>query len=123
MTTPQLGAISIDCSEPSTLAAFYRELLDLTTLFENDHFIALGGAATALTFHQVTDHRPPDWPTGPTPKQFHLDFAVADLDAAEQRAVALGAHKAEFQPSPDRWRVLIDPAGHPFCVTVLIPLQ
>jgi hypothetical protein len=25
------------------------------------------------------------------------------------------------QPSPDRWRVLIDPAGHPFCLTTLIP--
>jgi hypothetical protein len=47
----------------------------------------------------------------------HLDFAVADdLDAAEARAIELGATKVGEQPNPDRWRVLIDPAGHPFCL-------
>ncbi|MFG2438870.1 VOC family protein [Streptomyces sp. NPDC048508] len=34
---------------------------------------------------------------------------------------ARGATKATDQPDPDRWRVLQDPAGHPFCVTTLIP--
>jgi hypothetical protein len=24
-------------------------------------------------------------------------------------------------PAPDRWRVLLDPAGHPFCLTTQIP--
>ena len=24
--------------------------------------------------------------------------------------------KPELQPSPDLWRVLLDPAGHPFCI-------
>ncbi len=27
--------------------------------------------------------------------------------------LGLGAHK----PGGDRWRVLVDPAGHPFCLT------
>ena len=34
----------------------------------------------------------------------HVDFQVGDLDAAVADAVALGA------------RLLIDPAGHPFCL-------
>jgi Glyoxalase-like domain len=34
---------------------------------------------------------------------------------------AIGASKASVQPSPESWRVLLDPAGHPFCVTTLIP--
>jgi len=46
---------------------------------------------------------------------------VRDLEVAEADALALGATKASHQPSPDSWRVLIDPAGHPFCITTMIP--
>ncbi|MCR6704763.1 MAG: hypothetical protein NVV66_18580, partial [Cellulomonas sp.] len=37
-----------------------------------------------------------------------------------ERAVALGARLADPQPDP-RWRVLLDPAGHPFCITTVAP--
>jgi hypothetical protein len=50
-----------------------------------------------------------------------LDLAVDDLDESEGRALAIGAVKADAQPNPDLWRVLVDPAGHPFCITTLIP--
>jgi orotate phosphoribosyltransferase len=49
--------------------------------------------------------------------------AVSDLDKAERLAVAAGATKAAEQPTPGSWRVLLDPAGHPFCVTTLMPGQ
>ena len=49
--------------------------------------------------------------------QLHLDVEVDDLDAALEVAVAAGAHLAEFQPQDDV-RVLLDPAGHPFCLWV-----
>jgi Glyoxalase-like domain len=45
----------------------------------------------------------------------HLDIQVNDLDAAIADAVGLGARVAEFQPQ-DNVRVLLDPAGHPFCL-------
>jgi hypothetical protein len=35
--------------------------------------------------------------------------------------VAIGGRKAGVQPDPDHWRVLLDPAGHPFCLTTLLP--
>jgi hypothetical protein len=117
----RLAAVSLDTSEPTVLADFYRQLLDLEVLFEADTFIALKGAAVLLTVQRVDDHRPPEWPTGAVPKQLHLELAVDDLDAAEARAIALGAAKGSEQPSPESWRVLIDPAGHPFCITTLIP--
>lgn len=44
----------------------------------------------------------------------HLDFAVDDLDAGVARALELGARLADHQPQ-DGVRVMIDPAGHPFC--------
>ena len=45
----------------------------------------------------------------------HFDFQVGDLDTAVAEAVELGATIAQFQPN-DNLRVLIDPAGHPFCL-------
>ncbi|MFG2692817.1 VOC family protein [Kitasatospora sp. NPDC048407] len=45
----------------------------------------------------------------------HLDFQVADLDAAATEALALGSTLATHQPQP-HVRDLFDPAGHPFCL-------
>jgi hypothetical protein len=80
----------------------------------------LKAAGIFLTVQRVADHRPPDWPDGAIPKQLHLELAVDDLEGAEGKAIELGALKAPDQPAPDRWRVLFDPAGHPFCITTLI---
>ena len=116
----RLAAVSLDSPDPSGLAGFYRELLDLELMFESENFVALKGAGVLITTQRVENHRPAEWPTGSTPKQIHLELAVGDLDEAEARAVAIGARKADEQPSPDRWRVLLDPAGHPFCITTMI---
>jgi len=51
----------------------------------------------------------------------HLDLAVDDLDTAETEAVRLGATLAAAQPALDWWRVLLDPAGYPFCLSSQIP--
>lgn len=40
-------------------------------------------------------------------------------DLASATVVA-GARLADAQPSPERWRVLLDPAGHPFCFMIMI---
>jgi len=117
----RLAAVSLDTSDPAGLATFYRQLLDLEVMFESDDFVALKGAAVLVTTQRVDDHRPPQWPTGDAPKQLHLELAVDDLETAEAQALAIGARKADIQPAPDNWRVLLDPAGHPFCITTLIP--
>ena len=117
----RLGAVSLDSADPAALAAFYRRLLDLEVLWESRDFVALRGASTLLTFQRVENHRQPDWPGADIPKQVHLEFAVDDLDLAEAAALAIGARRPDVQPAPDRWRVLIDPAGHPFCLSTLIP--
>lgn len=116
-----MGAVSVDCADPAGLAEFYQNILDLQVLFAGDEFVALRGAGVFLTFQRVVDHKPPNWPDGTVPKQLHLELAVTDLDGQEARMLALGATKADVQPNPDNWRVLIDPAGHPFCITTLMP--
>jgi hypothetical protein len=40
-----------------------------------------------------------------------------DLETAVDAAIALGATRAASQPQDDV-RVLLDPAGHPFCLWV-----
>jgi hypothetical protein len=121
MAIARLAAVSLDSADPGGLAGFYRELLDLEVFFESETFVALKGAGILITTQMVEDHRPPDWPASEIPKQVHLELAVTDLDAAEAQALAIGAVKPETQPAPDTWRVLLDPAGHPFCITTLIP--
>jgi hypothetical protein len=72
-----------------------------------------------LSFQLEEQQVRPVWPAGPGDQhmQMHLDIEVDDLDAACAEAVAAGATLAEFQPQDDV-RVLIDPAGHPFCLWV-----
>ncbi|MGS2589948.1 VOC family protein [Streptomyces hebeiensis] len=116
------AAVTFDCADPAELARFYGEALALPTVYAGDDFIMLGQeGAPGLGFYRLPDYRPPAWPdpTGERGKQAHLELGVADLDEAEARLVSLGAVKAQEQPNPDRWRVLLDPAGHPFCVTNL----
>ncbi|MFX1821326.1 hypothetical protein PV768_16220 [Pseudarthrobacter sp. CC4] len=43
------------------------------------------------------------------------------LETATDAAIALGATEAAHQPAPHQWRVLLEPAGHPCCLTVVCP--
>jgi len=47
----------------------------------------------------------------------HLDFQVGDLESAVAEAVELGATMASAQHRSNV-RVLLDPAGHPFCLVL-----
>lgn len=118
----QLGSIALDCADHAELAAFWAALLDGEIVYRAVDFSVVRTERGILTTSRVPGYRPPDWPDGPQPKHIHLDLVVTDLDASETAAVALGARRAESQPGPDRWRVLFDPAGHPFCLTTLLPL-
>jgi len=65
----------------------------------------------------VESYQPPQWPGQDMPQQMHLDLIVADLDEGESAVIALGATKAGVQPGT-KFRVFLDPAGHPFCLCV-----
>jgi hypothetical protein len=112
-------AVCLDCPDPAGLAAFYSALTGGKITYSEEEYaaVALEGGPT-LNFQKVADHRPPTWPEPDRPQQFHLDFYVDDLDGAEADLLALGAARPDFQPGGDRWRVLTDPAGHPFCICV-----
>src|SRR3954452_645237 len=67
---------------------------------------------------RVENYRPPMWPGTSI---VHLDLTAGEhLDESVKQAIALGATPAYPQPDP-RWKVLLDPASHPFCITTLAP--
>ena len=113
-----LSAITLDCPDPLALMAFYQEATGLPPHPKSDgDFAGLGGVGKLfIGFQRVDGHRPPTWPDQVVPQQLHLCWDVDDMDAAAERLVRLGARTAEHQPEPERWRVLTDPAGHPFCL-------
>ncbi len=123
MTVARLALTALDCAEPEPLAEFWAALLGGTIVLRTDEVVVVKTGTMLLGATRVPDYAPPTWPGGATPKHMHLDLAVRDLDVAEETALRLGARKAETQPRPDRWRVYLDPAGHPFCLTVAIPFD
>ena len=118
MSTPRLGAISLDCGDPATLSRFWADLLGGEIIVSRHDIGVVRLDHVLLTAMRVDDHVPPTWPSGPVPKQCHVDLAVDDLDESERRAVALGAVRAATQPEPEGHRVMLDPAGHPFCLSL-----
>lgn len=113
-----LAAVTLDCADPLQLGAFYAEATGLALDGGSDSDFAGLCCASGLFlgFQRVNGYQRPRWPGQQQAQQAHLDFEVDDLDQAEAALLLRGATKPDVQPS-GRWRVLTDPAGHPFCLT------
>ncbi|MFJ5213295.1 VOC family protein [Streptomyces sp. NPDC088354] len=110
---------AIEAPDPGALARFYSELLGWPIGHEEPGtaVVVAPGGPVYLVFQQADDYRPPVWPPaeGQQRPMMHFDFQVGDLDSAVADAIALGASPAGHQPQ-ENVRVLLDPAGHPFCL-------
>ena len=119
----KMSAFTLDCKDPQELAKFYAALLQWEIPFQDEEYVIVGapgtnqGAYPGITFQRNPEYQPPVWPEEPEAQQqmAHIDFAVNDLEKAVQYAIQCGATVAGAQFSDD-WRVLFDPAGHPFCL-------
>ena len=119
----KMYSFTMDCKEPHELATFYADLLKWEVLDLGEDFTCAYAPATnqgtypSLLFQRNLEFKPPVWPEEPGAQQqmAHLDFAVNDLEKAVEHAIHCGAIAAEKQFSND-WRVMFDPAGHPFCL-------
>lgn len=112
-------ATVLDAPDPRALAAFYQRLLGWEIGTDEEEWVTLRepGGGTGLSFQHEPHYVPPTWPGEPDKPlmMLHLDIGVEDLDAAVSWAIESGAREAAFQPQDDV-RVMLDPAGHPFCL-------
>jgi hypothetical protein len=121
MVVARTGVVTLDCAEPGPLAEFWAAMLGGSIVYTSAVTALVRTDWVALAAMAIPNYEPPSWPEAGVPKQLHLDLAVTDLVAAQSEAQRLGAAPAAVQPAPDRRRVLLDPAGHPFCLTTQIP--
>jgi hypothetical protein len=73
-----------------------------------------------LLFQEMADFVRPVYPAAPGKQQStaHIDLFTDDIEKDVSAAIACGAQLAEEQYS-DKWRVMIDPMGHPFCIELM----
>ena len=112
--------MSLDCADHMELARFYARLLDVdgTLLWTHENAATVESRGVVLVMQRIEDYQSPAWPGTSI---VHLDLnGDAQIGQLERRAIALGARPAPTQPS-SRWRALLDPAGHKFCITPFIP--
>jgi hypothetical protein len=106
-------ALTLDCADAQSqerLRTFYAEALGGE--------VVEGSVRTRgllLSFQALPNYKRPTWPAAVA--HVHFEWAVRDLDAAVARLLDLGASLAEHHDPKDLgMRVMLDPAGHPFCV-------
>lgn len=119
------NGVSIDCGfdDFEAMIVLYRDMFGLVVAEREAHYAALidpaGGRCINIGAHEW--YEPPVWPEvhAKQSKMMHFEVRVDDVPSAVALAVSLGAREARHQ-SPDRdqtrLRVMVDPAGHPFCL-------
>ena len=121
-TTKSWFGVVLDTRDAQALARFYADLLGWQVFTDDPGWATVAPSKDAgynLAFQREEHHVRPVWPAGPgdPEMQLHLDLEVDDLEQAVAWARECGAELAQFQPQ-ETVRVLLDPAGHPFCLYV-----
>lgn len=113
MVKARVSGIAIDCPDATALCAFYGALLDIEPVNEGLVVTSGGNSEVEIWFQQVENYVPPTWPTQERGQQIHLDIDCEDREEMIARAIELGARKVDVA---DTFTVMLDPAGHPFCL-------
>ena len=111
--------VTLEAPDPHALLVFWSEVMDKPIWNESEEggSLDLGEGVGSLAVQKAAHYEPPVWPPEPGRQgmQRHLEVEVSDLDAAVEHVLGLGARLAGHQPQEDV-RVMLDPAGHPFCL-------
>lgn len=111
--------VNIEAPNPDVVLRFYSEVLGVPIhdVDENGGSLDFGEGVGSFTVQKAEVYEPPVWPPEPgrPGMQMHIEVEVSDLAAAVEHAIKLGGTEAAYQPQDDV-RVMLDPAGHPFCL-------
>jgi predicted enzyme related to lactoylglutathione lyase len=119
-TREQWWGVTLDAPDAIELAHFYERLLGWQFFPGGENGASVAPSEDAgynLGFQTETRYVRPVWPAaaGQPQMSMHLEIQVDDLEEAVAYAVSVGAEEAAFQPQTTV-RVMLDPAGHPFCL-------
>ena len=114
----RIGALTLECDDPRRLAEFYVAALGGRVTLSRDDSVGIQlDDGMQMAFHRDPGYRAPTWPSPEVGMQMHLELLADDPDAAVAQLCALGATRLDYQPELlTGLTVLLDPAGHPFCV-------
>jgi len=105
-----VSSVVVDSREPAEIAEFWRELLGgETRVFDEVGVVALRAPGLTFDFVRVGDQKT-------TKNRWHLDLVAADPDATVERALDLGATRADDVCVSGSFTVMRDPEGNEFCV-------
>jgi len=117
----RLLCATLDSGNAEEHANFYQKLLGWSGRFTNvDDGLKFVGIydetkeGVFLLFQEDDNYIMPVYSVQQGVHQ-HLDFYSDDVEKDVEHAIACGAKLAETQHS-EKWRVMIDPMGHPFCI-------
>lgn len=114
----RFSSVTIACPNPEELGAFYADLTDGEVTFTHQNeWASLRCPGGRIEFMGVPNYDPPRWPEDTS--LIHIDFHVDDLEVASTRAESAGATRFATQPNASHCLVFADPAGHPFCLSLL----
>ncbi len=101
--------VTIDCTDPQALAAFWTAALRTTVTGDYGAFVMLAGTP-AVGLQKVPEPRPGK-------NRVHLDLHADDRAAEVARLTGLGASVLGERAIPGLWwTIMADPEGNEFCV-------
>lgn len=119
------NGVCIDCTPAQfeDVIAFYTGVFGIQVLDKEDRWAMLGDPAAGMNINIQAEewYASPVWPerAEAQTKMMHFEIEVDHVDGAVAKAISFGAREAPNQPA-DRdssaLRVMLDPAGHPFCL-------
>lgn len=112
-----VNTLSVDCHDPTTLAAFWADALSWHVLADDgdEVMIAPGTEPSDLPgafpflFIRTGDRKD-------LKNRLHLDLVPDDQDSEVARLEGLGATRVDIGQAQVSWTVMADPEGNEFCV-------
>ena len=111
--------IVFDCDDPERLATFWSALLgiDIKGRVREDQvwfaaLLPICPDGPIIGFQHVPEAKI-------AKNRSHLDLRVRDLDASARQVASLGGRElATHDERGRRWKVMADPEGNEFCITI-----
>jgi len=116
---PRIIEIVVDCEDPPRLAQFWSSLLGIGVKGEVHEgpiwfagLLPICEGGPIIGFQWVPERKT-------SKNRMHLDMRVAELDEPTRKVIDLGGRQlAEHEELGRRWRVMADPEGNEFCLTL-----